>query len=137
SLDNQNKQIVHLSDLLDKPLLISVVPNIDTSVCALQTKRFNQEAGALEGIHFVTVSNNTREEQANWCAAEGVDMQMLHDPERHFGEAYRLYIPDFGHLARAIFVIDQSGKIVYEEIVEELTNEPDYQAALQAVKALG
>ncbi|EOL48752.1 AhpC/TSA family protein [Enterococcus phoeniculicola] len=136
SLVNIKKQIVHLSDLLGKPVLISVVPDIDTRVCSIQTKRFNQEAAKETDIHFVTISNNTREEQANWCAAEGVDMLMLHDPDSIFGQAYGLFVPETGRFVRSIFVLDAKGTIVYEELVEEQTNEPDYQKALEEAKAL-
>ncbi len=133
---NLKKQVIQLSDLLGKPILISVVPDIDTRVCSIQTKRFNQLAGELATVQFLTISNNTREEQEHWCAAEGVDMQMLHDPENHFGESYRILIPELNRYARAIFVLDQTGKIVYEEIVPEMSQEPDYQQALAVASAL-
>lgn len=136
SLVNLKKQIIHLSDLTDKPVLISVVPDIDTRVCALQTKRFNQEAGNIKGVHFLTISNNTAEEQANWCAAEGVDMELLHDSDLSFAKAYGLYIPSVKHLARSIFVVDKNGVIVYEEIVPEMAQEPDYAKALDVVTNL-
>lgn len=116
--------------------MISVVPDIDTRVCALQTKRFNQEAGNIRGVQFVTISNNTREEQDNWCAAEGVDMEMLHDKDGSFGKAYGLFIPELGKLARSIFVIDAAGKIVYEEISSEISEEPDYDKAIASAKAV-
>src|SRR5699024_5512921 len=75
---NKNNQEIKLSDLLDKPLLISVVPNINTSVCSIQTKHFNEEVDGHSAINFVTISTNTPEEQSHWCAAEGVkNMVML------------------------------------------------------------
>jgi thiol peroxidase len=130
------KQIIYVSDLIEKPTLISVVPDIDTRVCSIQTRTFNQKAGAIEGVNLVTISNNTREEQEDWCAAEGVKMEILHDTELSFAKNYGLYIPDMGHLARAIFVIDTKGYIAYEEIVPDIGDEPDYDAALAAVNAL-
>lgn len=136
SLVNLKKQITHLSDLLEKPLIISVVPDVQTRVCAIQTKRFNQEAASVAEVNFVTVSNNTREEQQDWCAAEGVDMTILHDDENKFGEAYGLFIPETGRLARSIFVVDTKGILQYEEIVPEMSQEPDYEKALAAAKAL-
>lgn len=136
TLVNLNKQIIQLSDLADKPVVISVVPNIETSVCQLQTKRFNQEVGKLPEVHFLTISNNTKEEQENWCAAEGVEMEMLHDTELKFGKLYGLYMPEVDLLARSIFVIDKDQKIVYSEIVPEIATEPDYDNALAAAKAL-
>ncbi len=137
SLVNLDKQIIQLSDLLaEKPVLLSVVPDIDTRVCSIQTKRFNQEIGQLPNVHFVTISNNTREEQADWCAAEGVEMELLHDTDLKFGSLFGLFIPEFGHLARSIFVIGQDGTIEYEEIVPEISQEPDYESALAVAKKL-
>ncbi|TLG80868.1 thiol peroxidase [Vagococcus zengguangii] len=136
TLNNLEDQAVSLADLLAKPLLISVVPDIDTSVCSIQTKQFNTQAGNVEGIQLVTISKNTKEEQANWCAAEGVNMEMLHDEALTFGELYGIKMADLGVLARSIFVIDTDGTLVYQEIVPEMVDEPDYTAALDAVKAL-
>lgn len=135
SLGNLNDKIVNLSDFIGTPVLISVVPDIDTRICSLQTKRFNLEAANVEGVKFITISNNTKEEQANWCAAEGVDMEILHDTDGKFGEAYGLFIPAMEHLARGIFVIDKEGNIVYEAISAEIAEEPDYVTALEKAKA--
>lgn len=136
SIPNLKDDQITLSQFEGKPVLISVVPDIDTRVCSLQTKHFNQEAGNISGVQFVTVSNNTKEEQATWCAAEGVDMEMLHDQDGSFGEAYGLFIPAMKRLARAIFVIDATGKISYEQISSELSEEPDYATAIAHAKAL-
>jgi thiol peroxidase len=136
SLLDLNDTLVELSASINNPLINSVVPDIDTSVCALQTKRFNQEAATETGINFVTISNNTKEEQSNWCAAEGVEMTMLRDADLEFAKNYGLLIPAIDRLARAIFVVDSEGTIVYEEIVPEVSQEPDYAKALEAAKAL-
>ena len=136
NLKNLSDKAIALSALAGTPVLISVVPDIDTRICSIQTKRFNQEAGATEGVAFLTISNNTKEEQSNWCAAEGVDMEMLRDTENQFGEAYGLFIPEMGHLARAIFVVDKEGILAYEKISEEISEEPDYTAALEKAKSL-
>lgn len=136
SLNNLNDEKVSLKDLLKKPVLLNVVPDIDTSVCSIQTKRFNQEAAGVQGATFVTISKNTKEEQENWCSAEGVEMEMLHDTEFSFGKEYGLYIEERGILARSIFVIDTDGTIVYREIVAEIKQEPDYAPALDALKKL-
>ncbi|WP_348921942.1 thiol peroxidase [Enterococcus rotai] len=136
SLKNLKDEVVNLSDFAGTPVLISVVPDIDTRICSLQTKRFNQEAANVAGVKFITISNNTKEEQENWCAAEGVAMELLHDTEGTFGEAYGLFIPAMGRLARGIFVIDKEGKLVYEAISTEIAEEPDYAVALDKVKAV-
>ena len=134
TVQNAKGENVSSSDLLKKVTFISVVPDINTSVCSISTKKFNQDVDKYSNIAFYTVSTNTIEEQANWCAAEGVEMEMLHDTEDSFGAAYGLYIPEMGRLARAIFVIDPEGTLVYEEIVSEVSSEPDYQQALEAAK---
>lgn len=136
SLQDLNEETHSLKELLAKPLIISVVPDINTSVCAIQTKRFNEEAAKIEEINFVTISNNTKEEQAAWCGAEGVEMTMLHDTDLSFGEAYGLVIPKINHLARAIYVVTPTGEITYQEIVAEIATEPDYSKALVAAKNL-
>ncbi|HIY56895.1 MAG TPA: thiol peroxidase [Candidatus Tetragenococcus pullicola] len=135
-LKDLNDQPHSLEEMQGKPVILSVIPDIDTRVCALQTKRFNQEASQVSDVYFATISNNTKEEQANWCAKEGADMLMLHDPENKFGESYHLYIPKRDHFARAIFALDQEGTIRYEEIVSEISHEPDYEEALKQVRSL-
>lgn len=134
SLVNLSKKIVQLSDLKGQPVVVSVVPDINTSVCQLQTKRFNQEMAKLPEVQFLTISNNTKEEQENWCAAEGVGMEMLHDTELKFGKLYGLHIPAIDKLARAIFVLDAQGKIIYREITPEISQEPDYEKVLEILK---
>ena len=136
TLNNLSDKKINLADYQGKVVLVSVVPNIDTSVCAIQTKHFNQEAGQLENVQLITISNNTKEEQADWCAGNGVEMEMLHDTDLEFAKAYGVYMPELGLLARSVFVIDQDGVLVYEEIVPEMSHEPDYTAALAATKAL-
>lgn len=128
---------VKMRELLGKPLLISVIPDINTPVCSLQTRKFNADMDQYAGVRFVTISVNTPEEQQNWCAAEGVKkMEMMSDYEQSFGYAMGLLIPDEGFLARSIYVVDGDGKIQYHEIVDDLSNEPDYDTALAAVKKL-
>lgn len=127
---------VELADLAGKPTILSIIPNIDTRVCAIQTKRFNREASQLADVHFATISNNTKEEQAQWCGLEGVDMLMLHDPENTFGAAYHILMPELDRYARSIFVLDQAGVIQYVEIVPEMSQEPDYAKAIAAAQAL-
>lgn len=137
SLKDLNDHTYTLEDFDNgKPTILSVIPDINTRVCALQAKRFNEEASQLDDINFVTISNNTKEDQANWCGQKGVDMIMLHDPENTFGKTYNLYMPEADKFARSIFVLDQEGTIRYEEIVPEMSDEPNYQKALDAAKSL-
>ena len=132
-LEDLKDKVFRLFQLLDKPLIISVVPDINTSVCSVQTRKFNEMMANFEEANFVTVSNNTKEQQASWCAAEGLNLVMLHDPENTFGQAYGVLIPELNVYARSVFVINSNGKIIYEEIVPEMTHEPDYQKAIDAV----
>jgi thiol peroxidase len=128
---NKDGNKVQLDDLLDKPLLISVVPDINTSVCSIQTKRFNSEIDGHEEINFVTISKNTVDEQSNWCAAEGVkNMQMLSDADHDFGKKTGLLIDSMGILARSVWVVDTNKQIIYSEILQEETNQPTYDKVL-------
>ena len=136
SLKDLNDQTHTLEGFAGKPTILSIVPDINTRICAIQTKHFNVEASSISEINFATISNNTKEEQAAWCGQEGVDMIMLHDPENTFGESYSLVIPAMGRYARAIYVLDKDGVIQYEEIVPEVAQEPDYAKAIEAAKAL-
>lgn len=132
-----NHEKIKTRFLFGKPTLISVVPDINTSVCSIQTKHFNEEVDRYKAANFLTVSTNTVEEQQHWCAAEGVDhMQMASDHEESFGYALKLLIPEEGILARSVWIMDAEGKIAYRQICQEVTDEPDYDAALAALKKL-
>lgn len=134
---NKDKKDVTTADLLGKPTLISVVPDINTSVCSIQTKKFNQDVDQFNNVNFLTVSTNTVEDQQKWCATEGVKkMQLVADNNREFGKSTGLLIPDLDILARSVFVLNPDGKIVYREIVGEITNEPNYEQALTELKKL-
>lgn len=132
-LDKDGKNVT-FDSLLDKPLLISVVPDIDTRICSLQTKHFNQEIDGHSEINFVTISKNTVEEQSNWCAAEGVkNMLMLSDVNHDFGEKSKLFIPDLGILARSVWVVDTNKQVLYSEILKVQSTEPNYEKVLDQV----
>ena len=134
TLTDLNQNPVMLSKLTD-PIIISVFPDINTSVCALQTKHFNIAAAANQAISFLSISNNTAKEQVNWCAAEGVDMTILSDEKNTFGELYGLVLPEANLLARSVFVI-KDGQIIYSEILSEMSNEPNYDKALEVANSV-
>ena len=119
--------------------IISVVPSLDTPVCDLQTKRFNEEAGKLPGVDIVTVSMDLPFAQKRWCGAFGVDrIKMLSDHRSgSFGEAYGTLIKDLRIESRAIFVLDKGNTIRYVEYVKEVADHPNYDAALAAAKTAG
>jgi len=127
----------NLSQTAGKICLISVVPSIDTPVCDLQTRRFNQEASALgEGVAVLTVSMDLPFAQKRWCGAAGVDrISMLSDHrDASFGAAYGTLIKELRLESRAIFVLDRNGILQHVEYVREITNHPDYDAALLAAQ---
>ena len=122
-----------------KVLIISVVPSLDTPVCSLQTKRFNNAAMELaDNVAILTVSMDLPFAQQRWCGAEGVQRLTVASDYKYrgFGADYGVYIEELGLLSRAVFVIDVDGKLAHVEYVEEVTNEPDYGAALAKVAML-
>ncbi len=126
-------------DLAGKPTIISVVPSVDTGVCALQTKKFNEELGALgDKINAVTVSRDLPFAHNRFCGAESIkSLKMGSDYQNgNFGNAFGVMIDELKLLARSVFVLDASGKVVYSEIVPEVTQEPNYASALSALKGL-
>jgi thioredoxin-dependent peroxiredoxin len=128
---------VTLADSKGKIRLISVVPSIDTGVCDAQTRRFNEEASKLENVEVLTVSVDLPFAQKRWCAANGLEnVKTLSDyKELSFGEAYGVHMKELRLLARAVFVVDANDKVTYVEYVSEGTNHPNYEAAIEAVKA--
>ncbi|MBB6691298.1 thiol peroxidase [Cohnella xylanilytica] len=128
-----------LKDYAGKVKLISVVPSIDTGVCDAQTRRFNEEASKLgDNVVILTVSADLPFAQARWCGAAGVDRVVLLSDykENAFGKAYGVLIKEFQLDMRSIFVLDANDKIAYVQVLNEMTEHPDYEAAINAVKAL-
>jgi len=125
-----------LSSYAGKIVVVLPVPSLDTPVCDLETRKFNQEAAKLgERVVVLTVSMDLPFAQKRWCGAAGVsNVTTLSDHRQaNFGSAYGLLIKELRLLARAVLVVDQRGIIRYFELVKEVTNEPDYAAALKAV----
>ncbi len=134
---DKNFAPVTLADFQGQTVLISVVPSLDTGVCSIQTKRFNEEAAKLpENITILTISNDLPFAQKRFCDAEKVDnIKVLSDSVwRDFGTSYGLLIKDMGLLTRAIFVINNQGKIVYKELVANISQHPNYDKALAKVR---
>ncbi len=128
-----------LKDFSGKVKVISVTPSLDTPVCDLQARRFNQEAAALgEEVVVLNVSVDLPFALARYCASAGIDRVLaLSDyRERAFGRAYGLLIKELGLLSRAVLVLDKENIIRHLEIVPEITKEPNYEAALSAVREL-
>lgn len=126
-----------LADYKGKVLLITTVPSLDTGVCDMETRRFNKEVSALgDVVQMLVVSCDLPFAQSRWCgAADAHNLTTLSDhKDLSFGLGYGVAIEELRLLTRAVFVIDRAGKVTYIEIVPEVTNEPDYAAAMDAVK---
>ncbi len=117
--------------------IFSVVPSLDTPVCDQQTRRFNEEAAKLGGVDIITVSCDLPFAQKRWCGAAGVDkVKTVSDyKNRSFGEAWGTMLRDLKIESRAIFVVGGNNKITYVEYVPEVTDHPNYEAALEAARA--
>jgi thiol peroxidase len=136
---NNDLAPVKLSDMKGKICVISTVPSLDTPVCDMETRRFNQEAAALgDNVAILTVSMDLPFAQKRWCGAAGIDkLATLSDHrEAAFGKAYGVLIKELRLLARGIFVADAGGVIRYVQLVTEIADEPDYDAVIEAVKKL-
>lgn len=128
---------VKLSAFRGKVCVICTVPSLDTPVCDTEVRKFNEEATSLgDNVAVLVISMDLPFAQQRWCGAAGVEnVKILSDHNQaDFGNTYGLLIKELRLLARAVFVVDKEGVIRYIEIIEELTNEPDYQAALKAAK---
>ena len=132
-------QPVTLASSAGKIRLIAVVPSLDTPVCDTMTRTFNQDAAKLpDNVAVYTISLDLPFAQKRWCGNAGIDrVQTLSDyQERSFVLNYGLLIKELKLAARAVLVIDANDRISYLQIVPEVTSEPNYDAALDALKAL-
>jgi thiol peroxidase len=130
---------VRANELRGRALLINVVPSLDTAVCSAQTRRFNEELDALpEPIEVITVSADLPFAQARFATLEKIRHRILSDHlDLSFGDALGLHILELRLLARAVLIVDREGKIAYREIVPEIGEHPDYEAALVAAHEAG
>jgi len=124
----------------DKVQLIVAVPSLDTAVCAAETRKFNEEASAIEGVEVTVVSMDLPFAMGRFCTTEGIDNLTVGSDFRNkdFAKSYGVLIADgplAGVSARAIFVVNNNGEITYKQIVPEITEEPDYKEAIEAAKA--
>lgn len=128
---------VTLDDSKGSVRIISIVPSIDTGVCDAQTRRFNEEAASLENVKVLTVSVDLPFAQARWCGANGIEnVQTLSDHrDLSFGEAFGVTIKELRLLSRSVFVVDSEDNVTYAEYLEEVTEHPNYEAAIEAAKA--
>lgn len=131
---------IKLSDYRGKKVVLNIFPSLDTDVCATSVRKFNKAAASLEGTVVLAVSMDLPFAQGRFCTAEGIEnvvpvsLFRSHD----FPASYGLILADgplAGLAARAVIVVDENGIIRYEELVPEITVEPNYEKALEALKA--
>lgn len=131
---------IKLSSTTGRTRVFSVVPSLDTPVCALQTKRFNEEAAKLGSVGFFTISADLPTAQKRFCGAENINPERLQTLSDHksmsFGAAYGTLIPDLRIECRAVFVVDKADVIRYAEYVPEIAEHPNYDAILACAKSL-
>ncbi len=127
-----------LAQLRGRTVVLSVFPSINTPVCQVQTRTFNEKASGLsEGVAVVSIARNTEEDFSQFCATEGIDrlVNLSELVYEDFGTRYGFLLEDPELLSRGIVVINPEGVITHVEYVAELTSEPDYEAALAAAAA--
>jgi thioredoxin-dependent peroxiredoxin len=130
---------VEFSSFKGKVCIISSVPSLDTPVCDMSTRRFNEEAAKLgSDVVILTVSMDLPFAQARWCAAAGVEAVITLSDHRDasFGSAYGVLIKDLRLLTRAVFVVDRTGTLRYAEVVKEIADTPNFDAILDAAGRL-
>ncbi len=132
-------QPVRLSTYKGKVAIVAAVASLDTGTCDVETRRFNQEVGKLgDDVVVLTISMDLPFAQKRWCGAAGVETVKTFSDHRSaaFGEAWGVLMKELRLLARAVFVVDREGDIQYVELLGEVGDEPDYDAALKAAKEL-
>ena len=136
---DRNLQTVSSNQFKDKTMIISVFPSVDTSVCALQNIRFNREAARMDDdVAILSISVDLPFAQKRFCAAEHLDNVHVYSDHRDldFGMKYGFVIREFRLLGRGVVVVDKKGMIQHIEYVADIGQEPDYEAALRAVRDL-
>lgn len=133
-VDNTLKDLT-LADTNGKRIFVTV-PSLDTSVCDMEVRRFNEEASKLDDVTVYVISMDLPFAQVRWCGNAGVDrVKTVSDyKQKSFGKNYGALIEEFCFLTRAIFVVDENNKVTYVEYCKDVINEPDYEGALNAVK---
>jgi len=130
---------VTLEDYKGQAVLISVVPSLDTGICSLQTKHFNEKvASQFPSIVMLTISADLPFAQKRFCKAENIDkITTLSDSVwRDFGQKYGLIIKDMGLLTRTVFILDESHNVIYKQLVSSLSTEPEYNSVIEKLETL-
>ena len=130
-----------LYDIEDKNKVILTLPSVDTKICAMESARFNKDLSGIDGLEVIAVSKDLPFALKRFCEADGIQNLTLCSDFRYgdFGTEFNVEMvngPLKGLLARSIFILDKTNRIKYIELVPEITREPNYEAALKAVKTL-
>jgi thiol peroxidase len=139
SLTKRDLTDMSLRDVAGKRVVLNIFPSIDTPTCSASVRRFNAEISGQKNAVVLCVSRDLPFAHARFCEAEGIENAIPLSEMRHrdFGEKYGVVIldgPMAGLLARAVVVLDESGKVIYSELVHEIAVEPNYEKALEALK---
>ncbi|ATG77248.1 thiol peroxidase [Pseudoalteromonas sp. 1_2015MBL_MicDiv] len=130
---------VTLDNYKGRAILISVVPSLDTGICSLQTKHFNEKvATQFPAVVMLTISADLPFAQKRFCKAENIDkITTLSDSVwRDFGQKYGLIIKDMGLLTRSVIILDENHNIIYKQLVSSLSTEPEYNSVIEKLKTL-
>lgn len=139
TLVDKNLKEISCLDFLDRKVVLNIFPSLDTPVCAASVRRFNVEAAGLENTTVICVSMDLPFAMERFCSANGIDNVVVASAFRSpmFAQKFGLQMVDgplAGLLARAILVLDEDRKIIYSQLVSEITDEPDYESAIAALK---
>ena len=128
---------VTLADFAGSRLILNIFPSVDTGICATSVRTFNERAAGLENTKVLCISRDLPFAQARFCGAEGIEnVTVASDFRTTFGETYGVTMitgPLEGLLARAVIVLDEKGNVTHSQLVPEIKQEPDYEAALAAL----
>ena len=139
TLTSNSLEDIKLTDYKGKRVVLNVFPSLDTAVCAMSVRRFNQEAAKLDNTVVICVSMDLPFAMGRFCTVEGIENVTVASAFRSpmFVEEYGLQIVDgplAGLLARALLVLDENHKVIYSDLVDEITKEPDYEGAISVLK---
>lgn len=139
SLVKTDLSVARRDDFKGKKTILNIFPSLDTAVCAASVRKFNAEAAKLPGVNIVCVSKDLPFAHSRFCTTEGIENLVNASTFRdnNFGKEYGVMLtegPLEGLLARSVVVLDEEGKVIYSQLVPEITEEPDYEAALAVVK---
>lgn len=137
AVDNDLNEVSFFSNFKNQHTLISVVPSLDTSVCDMQTRTINERLANYKNLDFITISNDLPFAQKRWCGANDLNIHTLSDHKHlDFAMKYGVLIEELRLLARAVFVLDESKKVIYVEYLDEMSKHPNYDKLFEFLDKL-